>query len=106
MPDVYYDMLQKDFEALCVGYNRKRSNESAELRRATYINILPHVQKLPWDQFCRDFWPIETDRFAEAKKIVISQEESALVFEKITQAHKKRLDGRHSRTGYTNRGES
>lgn len=82
-------MLPKDFHALYVGYNRKINNQSSERRRATYINILPHVQKLSFEHFCRSFWPIETDKVIEERKI--GTDVSHETFEQIMRTHNKKL---------------
>lgn len=43
------------------GYNRKKYRESSEQRRAAFIIISPHTKDLPFEKFCKDFWPLQGD---------------------------------------------
>lgn len=80
-------MLPKDFEALFTGYNRRIKYQSSELRRATFITILPHVKDLNFDKFCRDFWPIESSDAPVKKEI---KKVSNDLFRQIMKAHQNK----------------
>jgi hypothetical protein len=66
-PFEFYSMLPREFAAKVEGYKRKILRKSSEKRKAAFIIISPHIKDLPFEKFCREFWPLDGDEFGESK---------------------------------------
>jgi len=101
-PMDYYSMLPREFAAKTEGYKRRIYYESSNQRKAAFIIIMPHIQDLSFEKYCRDFFPLQGDEKKETSDgfdrnvspeiwEAIKKQKNAQQFENILQEHNKKL---------------
>lgn len=86
MPDEYYNMMPADFEEMINGHVSRIEKEGSDHRRAAFLVLLPHVKKLSYEQFCKDFWPLSIDKVIDHDKIEMPDKE---YWNKVMAIHNK-----------------